>query len=47
MKRTRYPTDLTDAQWEKLRPLLEKAHDPRGRPRNSALREIVNALAIA
>jgi putative transposase len=44
MKRKRYPTDLTDAQWEKLRPLLEKARDPRGRPRKYALREIVNAL---
>jgi transposase len=44
MKRKRYPTDLTDAQWEKLAPLLESARDPRGRPRTYPLREIVNAL---
>lgn len=44
MKRKRYPADLTDAQWEKLRPLLEEARDPRGRPRKYPLREIVNAL---
>jgi putative transposase len=44
MTRKPYPTDLTDAQWEKLRPLLEKARDPRGRPRKYPLREIVDAL---
>jgi putative transposase len=44
MNRKRYPTDLTDAQWETLRPLLEKARDPRGKPRKYPLREIVNAL---
>lgn len=44
MTRKRYPTDLTDAQWERLRPLLEKARDPRGKPRKYPLREIVNAL---
>lgn len=44
MKRKRYPTDLTDAQWKRLSPLLEKARDLRGRPRKYPLREIVNAL---
>ena len=44
MKRKSYPTDLSDAQWKKLRPLLEKARDPRGRPRKYPLREIVDAL---
>ena len=43
-KRTPYPTDLSDAQWERLRPLLQAARDPRGRPRKYPLREIVNAL---
>lgn len=44
MARRRYPTDLTDAQWEMLRPLLEAARDPRGRPRRYDLREVVDAL---
>ncbi len=44
MKRKPYPSDLTDAQWEKLRPLLEAARDPRGRPRTYPMREIVDAL---
>ena len=38
-----YDTDLTDAQWEVLRPLLP----PRcgaGRPRTTDLREVVNAI---
>lgn len=44
MNRKRYPTDLSDAQWEKLQPLLAKARDPRGKPRKHPLREIVDAL---
>jgi transposase len=42
-----YPSDLTDAQWSKLEPLL---HEPRGsrhaggRPREHELRRIVDAL---
>ncbi len=44
MERKRYPTDLTDAQWERLRPLLERDPSKGGRPRTYALREIVNAL---
>jgi putative transposase len=44
MSRRRYPSDLTDAQWERLQPLLESARSRRGRPRTYALREIVNAL---
>ena len=43
-KREPYPTDLSDAQWERLHPLLRAARDPRGRPRKYPLREIVNAL---
>ncbi len=44
MERKKYPTDLTDAQWEKLAPLLERDSSKGGRPRTYALREIVNAL---
>jgi len=38
-----YPTDLTDAQWEVLRPLLPSQTGP-GRPRTVSLRTVVNAL---
>ena len=40
-----YPSDLTDAQWTILEPLLPTAHTPRaGRPRAVDLREIVNTI---
>ena len=41
----RYASDLTDAQWRIIEPLLPK-HDPSkgGRPRTWALREIFNAI---
>ncbi len=43
--RSRYPTDLTDAQWEVVRPLLPRAKQGRtGRPRTYPLREIWNAI---
>jgi len=38
-----YRSDLTDAQWELIRPLLPPAK-PGGRPRTVDLREIVNTL---
>jgi putative transposase len=41
--RKAYPSDLSDAHWEILEPLLP-APDPEGRPLVSARREIVNAL---
>ena len=44
-RRARYPSDLTDAQWERLRPLLpavEGIH--RGAPRRYHLREVWNAI---
>jgi transposase len=41
--RRRYPTDLTDAQWAILEPLVP-AVQPGGRPAKHARREIVNAL---
>src|SRR5947209_11965706 len=40
---TAYPTDLTDAEWEILAPLLPPAL-PGGRPRRQNRRAIVNAM---
>jgi len=42
-ERRRYPTDLTDAEWEQVRPLLP---EPAGRGRKPSvdLREILNAI---
>jgi len=42
-----YPSDLTDAQWSKLEPLLKEPRGDRqagGRPRKHPLRRIVDAL---
>ena len=41
--RKAYPSDLTDAQWEIVRPLLPPAK-PGGRPRHVDLREVVNTI---
>ena len=38
-----YTTDLTDIQWEILRPLIPDAK-PGGRPREVDLREVINTL---
>jgi putative transposase len=43
MERTPYPTDLTDGQWKLVEPLLPEAK-PGGRPRETDLREVLNAL---
>jgi putative transposase len=43
MSRKPYPSDLTNEQWEVIRPLLPAAK-PGGRPRSVDLREVVNAL---
>src|SRR4051812_1026911 len=43
MVTTSYPSNLTDAQWERLAPLLPPPC-PRGRPRMVALRAVLNAL---
>ena len=43
MSRKAYPSDLTDEQWELVRPQLPDAK-PGGRPRSVDLREVVNAL---
>jgi transposase len=42
--RRRYPTDLSDAEWELVRPLVP-AVKPGGRPAVHQRREIVDALA--
>jgi putative transposase len=43
MERKPYPTDVTDAQWALIQPLLPDAK-PGGRPRKTALREVFSAL---
>ncbi len=43
MPRERYPSDLTDAQWAILAPLIPPAK-PGGRRREVAMREVVNGL---
>lgn len=43
MRRRRSPSDLTDAQWTRLDPLLPPGR-PGGRPRAHPMREIVDAL---
>jgi putative transposase len=43
MSREPYPSDLTDAQWHLLEPLLPAAK-PGGRPRTTDLRAVLNAL---
>lgn len=43
MKRKPYPSDVTDEQWALLEPLIPPAW-PGGRPREVAIREVVNAI---
>ena len=43
MKRTSYPTDLTDAQWRRIAPWVPRPK-PGGRPAKYERREIVNAI---
>jgi len=43
MKRKAYPSDLTDAQWEELDPLLPPAK-PGGRRRSVNMREVINGI---
>ena len=43
MSRKFYPSDLSDAEWGILEPLLPDAK-PGGRPRTVNLREVINAL---
>ena len=41
--RQRYPSDLTDLQWDNIEHLFPQAQGGRGRPRKYPLREVVNA----
>src|SRR5213595_1685766 len=41
--RARYPSDLTDFQWDNIEHPFPQATGKRGRPRKYPLREIVNA----
>ena len=43
MKPKPYPSDLTDAQWAVLEPLVPEDR-PLGRPRKTSLRRVVNAI---
>ena len=43
MTSTKYPTDLTDAQWDKLLPYLPEP-SPIGRPPKWEMRSIINAI---
>ena len=42
MRRAPYPTDVTDAEWAVLQPLIPPPK-PGGRPREVDMREILNA----
>jgi putative transposase len=43
MNRQAYPTDLTNAQWERIKPLIPPAKWG-GRPREVNMREIMNGI---
>ncbi len=43
MARKQYPTDLTDAQWKRIEPLIPPAK-PGGRPRSTDMREVLDAI---
>ena len=43
MPRTRYHSDLSDAQWDRIAPLIPPAK-PGGRPRGVDMREVLNGI---
>jgi len=43
MEHPGYPSDLTDAQWEAIEPLIPPAK-PGGRPRKTDMRAVLNAI---
>lgn len=43
MNRKSYPSDLSDAEWQQIEPLLPR-EKPGGRPRTVNLREILNGI---
>lgn len=44
LPRKSYPSDLTDAQWSLLEPLLPRESEGLGRPREVDVREVINAI---
>jgi putative transposase len=42
MRSQRYPSDLTDAQWELVKPFIPVY--PEGRPRKTSMRDVVDAI---
>jgi transposase len=43
MNRKSYPSDVSDAEWEQIEPLIPKPK-PGGRPRTTDMREVFNAI---
>ena len=43
MRRRTYDTDLNDAEWNKIKPLIP-AEQPGGRPHSQNMQEIVNVV---
>ena len=43
MNRKHYATDLTDAQWRRIAPLIPKPR-PGGRPRSADMRSVLDAI---
>jgi putative transposase len=43
MRRRDYPSDVTDAEWKILEPLIPPAKEG-GRPRTTDMREVINAI---
>jgi putative transposase len=43
MNRKPYPSDVNDAEWEQIEPLIPKAKSG-GRPRETDMREVFNAI---
>ena len=39
----RYPSDMTDGEWEIIKPMIPPAKSG-GRPRTTDMREVVNAI---
>jgi len=42
--RKSYPSDLTDAEWQKIEPLIPRPRSSRGRKRKHSIREILNGI---
>ena len=45
MKVLAYPSDLTDAEWQRVEPLIPPAR-PGGRPRSQDMRAVLNAICF-